>query len=205
MSEPGAAPDEAAARVLALRDQGKHDDAFVLALERFGDEIGGFLAARLYDADRAADAFALFAEDVWRGLPGFRGEASLRTWLYVIARRAAARVVRERARAARDVPLSQAGAVERMVAELRSATTRWRRTDVKDRLHLLRARLSEEERELLVLRVDRSLSWEEIAGVLEEDGGDEPARKRRRSALRKRFERLKERIRELAAAEGLLA
>lgn len=195
---------EAAARVVALRDQGKVDEAFALALEQFGDELGGFLAARLLDADRAADAFALFAEDVWRGLPGFRGEASLRTWLYVIARRAAARVVRERARAARDLPLSQASVVERMAGELRSATTRWRRTDVQHRLAALRARLSEEERELLVLRVDRGMSWEEIAGALEQEGGDQAERKRRRAALRKRFERLKERIKELATAEGLM-
>ncbi|MBI1944429.1 MAG: sigma-70 family RNA polymerase sigma factor [Deltaproteobacteria bacterium] len=189
---------------MALRDQGKHDEAFELAIERFGDEVGGFLAARLLDADRTADAFALFAEDLWRGLPAFRGEASLRTWLYVVARRAAIRVVRERARAARDVPLSQAGAVDRMAAELRSATTRWRRTEVKDRLHALRARLTEEERELLVLRVDRGLSWSDIAAALEDGDEDDATRKRRPAALRKRFERIKERIKELAAAEGLL-
>ncbi len=197
-------PADAAARVLALRDGGKLDEAFALTLTTFGDEIGGFLSARLLDANRAADAFALFAEDTWRGLSGFRGEASLRTWLYVIARRAALRVVRERARAARDLPLSHAGVVERMAAEVASATTRWRRTDVKDRMHALRAQLSDEERELLVLRIDRALSWEEIASALELDGGDATARKRQCASLRKRFERLKDRIRELAAREGLL-
>ncbi len=194
-----------AARVLALRDGGKVDEAFALALEGFGDEIGGFLAARLLDGERAADAFALFAEDTWRGLPGFRGEASLRTWLYVIARRAALRVLRERARAARDLPLSQASVVERMAAELHSATTRWRRTEVKDQLHALRAQLSDDERELLVLRVDRGLSWGEIASALELDEGDASERKRQHAALRKRFERLKEHIRELAAQQGLLS
>jgi RNA polymerase sigma-70 factor (ECF subfamily) len=83
VSEP-----DLAARVVLLRDQGHVDEAFGLALQGHGDEIGGFLAARLLDADRSAEAFALFAEDLWRGLPGFRGEASLRTWLYVLARRA---------------------------------------------------------------------------------------------------------------------
>lgn len=194
----------AATEIVALRDEGKHDDAFALALSTFGDEMGGFLAARLLDEDRTADAFSLFAEDLWRGLPGFRGEASLRTWLYVIARRAAIRVVRERVRAARDVPLSQAGVVERMAFELRSATTRWRRTDAKDRLHALRAALSEDDRELLVLRVDRDLSWDEIVDALELGGSDDAERKRQTAALRKRFERLKERIREQAAKDGLL-
>ncbi|MCC7111334.1 MAG: sigma-70 family RNA polymerase sigma factor [Deltaproteobacteria bacterium] len=199
MSEPGLA-----ARVVLLRDQGHADEAFALALQGFGDEVGGFLAARLLDADQSAEAFALFAEDLWRGLPGFRGEASLRTWLYVLARRAALRVIRERARAGREVPLSQAGVVDRMAAELRSATTRWRRTEAQDRLRAMRAALSEEDRELLVLRVDRGLSWEEIAAALEQDGGDPAARKRNLASLRKRFERLKERIRALALKEGLL-
>lgn len=199
MSEPGLA-----ARVVLLRDQGHADEAFALALQGFGDEVGGFLAARLLDADQSAEAFALFAEDLWRGLPGFRGEASLRTWLYVLARRAALRVIRERARAGREVPLSQADVVDRMAAELRSATTRWRRTEAQDRLRAMRAALSEEDRELLVLRVDRGLSWEEIAAALEQDGGDPAARKRNLASLRKRFERLKERIRALALKEGLL-
>lgn len=199
MSEP-----DLAASVLALRDQGHADEAFALALQGFGDEVGGFLAARMLDADKSAEAFALFAEDLWRGLPGFRGEASLRTWLYVLARRAALRVIRDRVRAGREVPLSQAGVVERMAAELRSATTRWRRTEAQDRLRALRAALAEEDRELLVLRVDRGLPWEEIAAALEQDGGDPTARKRSVASLRKRFERLKERIRALAQKEGLL-
>lgn len=199
MSEP-----DLAARVVALRDQGHADQAFALALQGFGDELGGFLAARLLDADRSAEAFALFAEDLWRGLPGFRGEASLRTWLYVLARRAALRVIRERARAGREVPLSQAGVVERMAAELRSATTRWRRTEAQDRLRALREGLSEDDRELLVLRVDRGLSWEEIAAALELSGPDDAARKRSVASLRKRFERLKERIRAQALQQGLL-
>ncbi len=35
---------------------------------------------------------------VWRALPAFRGEASARTWLFVIARRSADRVARRRRR-----------------------------------------------------------------------------------------------------------
>lgn len=195
---------DAAARIVALRDQGQGEEAFALTLDTFGDEIGGFLAARLLDAEHAGEAFSLFAEDVWRGLPGFRGEASLRTWLYVVARRAALRVVRERARARREVPLSQAGVVDRLAQELRSATTRWRRTDARHRLHELRASLSEDDRELLVLRVDRGLAWEDIAAALELPVGSDTERKRATAALRKRFERLKERIRELAAQGGWL-
>ena len=47
------------------------------------------------------------------------------------------------------------------------------------------------DRTLLILRVDRRMSWLEIAEILGEDP-DPAALKRRSVALRKRFERLKE-------------
>jgi RNA polymerase sigma-70 factor (ECF subfamily) len=52
---------------------------------------------------------------------------------------------------------------------------------------------------MIILRFDRGLSWTEVAQVLAAGGApvDE-------AALRKRFERLKKRLRELAIAEGLL-
>ena len=50
------------------------------------------------------------------------------------------------------------------------------------------------ERTLLVLRIDRDLPWAEIAEIMDS----------REPALRKRFERLKEKIRKLAESEGLL-
>jgi RNA polymerase sigma-70 factor (ECF subfamily) len=208
-----AAAEEAEKKVLKLRAAGDLDGAFKAVLDVFGGEIGGFIGGRLHDGDRAADAFALFCEDVWRGLPQFRAEASLRTWLYVIARRAAIRVVRDRQREARDVPLEQGRLIDRLAAEVRHTTTQWKKTAVKDRLQQLREHLSEDERELLILRVDRDLSWQDIAVALNDDVDvddatgaviDAAAQKKQVAALRKRFERLKERIRQLATADGLL-
>ena len=87
-----------------------------------------------------------------------------------------------------------------VVASVRSRTAPWLRTEVKDKVALLRASLSEEQRELLVLRVDRDLSWEEIALILDETG--EPVKATAR--LRKRFQTIKDELRERARAEGLL-
>lgn len=78
---------------------------------------------------------------------------------------------------------------------MRSRTAPWLRTEVKDAFAELRASLSEEERELLVLRVDRDLSWDEAATIL-----GEPAPR-----LRKRFQALKDKLRARARAQGLLA
>jgi len=49
------------------------------------------------------------------------------------------------------------------------------------------------------LRVDKGLSWQEIAEVLAETEDDPPDP----VALRKRFERLKERLMKMAEKEGL--
>jgi RNA polymerase sigma-70 factor (ECF subfamily) len=74
--------------------------------------------------------------------------------------------------------------------------------DEQRRLALDRVRgsLDPEEQTLLFLRLDQELEWSEVAEVLSADGKVvEPA------ALRKRFERLKERIAQQLREEGLVA
>ena len=85
-----------------------------------------------------------------------------------------------------------------MEAQIRSRTRPWLRTEVKDRFTALRDELDEPERSLLVLRVDRRMSWAEIAKVLGED--DERAVPR----IRKRFSLLKAKLHERAQEAGLL-
>ena len=59
---------------------------------------------------------------------------------------------------------------------------------------------------LLVLRVDRAMSWNDVARVMLEDGEDDSDEAIGRVAgrLRKRFQSVKETIRTRAAATGLL-
>jgi RNA polymerase sigma-70 factor (ECF subfamily) len=182
-------------------------------LERYGPEIAGFLAAMLRDEDLAAEAFSVFCEDLWRGLPKFRWQSSARTWLYTVARHAAHRTARDpRRRRERNLPISVVTAVSKLEAQLRASTAAYKRTAVKDRVRKLREQLSPDDQALLTLRLDRGLEWADVACVflLEEARGDapedfEPALvKRRSAALRKRFERVKERLKKLAADEGLL-
>ncbi len=158
---------------------GQQATAATRALEALVPGVLGYLFSML-EPDDARDAFSLFAEDLWKGLPGFRFECSLRGWAYRVAYRAAARVMREGYKVRREhLPTSMASR--------------------GDRLAQLRAELSPEDRTLLVLRVDRGLEWEEVAAALAETGDDvSPA------ALRKRFERLKRELRELARAHALV-
>jgi RNA polymerase sigma-70 factor, ECF subfamily len=196
----------------AIKDavaRGAVDDALATALATYGAELASFLAARAGDPTLAEEAFALLAEDLWRGLPSFRFDASVRTWAYVLARRALARAARAPARDGRkNVPLSQAGVVDQLAHEARQRTIEYRRTTTKDRFAALRAQLTDDERELLVLRVDRALDWKDLARVLAdaaEDGGvDDKQLAADAAKLRKRFERLKEKLRGLAIEAGLL-
>jgi hypothetical protein len=56
-----------------------------------------------------------------------------------------------------------------------------------------------------LLRVDRGLSWLEIAAVCAgSEAADEETLKREAARCRKQFERTKERLRELAEQAGLL-
>ena len=83
-----------------------------------------------------------------------------------------------------------------------------RRTETKTRLQALRDALPEEDRMLLVLRMDRQLAWNELARVLAEADGDVPlddaALAKEAARLRKRFQLVKDRLREQAKKEGLI-
>jgi RNA polymerase sigma-70 factor, ECF subfamily len=73
------------------------------------------------------------------------------------------------------------------------------RTEIKDKVAALREQLDEEDRTILILRVDRKLAWQDIARVLAEEDISGSEATKRSAALRKRFERIKERLRKLAA------
>jgi len=184
----------------ALR-RGRFDEAASAGLRGYGPEILGFLIA--LGPSTAEDAFSQFCEDLWRGLPGFRAQASFRTWAYTLARHAVVRVRRD-PWSRRASPLSDLGPISGIAEELRSSTASFLAARVRDRVTQLRDQLEEEDRALLVLRIDRQMAWGDIARVMV--GADAPDAEitKRSAALRKRFERLKLEIRERAEREGLV-
>jgi RNA polymerase sigma-70 factor (ECF subfamily) len=187
--------DDATERaVAAARARGDEVAAADALVRGYGAEVYGFLVAMLRNDDDAEEAFASFSEEVVRSLPTFRGASTFRTWSYAVARHAALRLRRGEGRRRKRFVDGATGAAERVAFEMRSATTVFRRSDVKDRVRALRDALSDDERELLVLRIDRGLEWDEVASVLNEES----------ATLRKRFERTKEKLRVLAQQAGLL-
>lgn len=176
--------------------RGDHAAAAEQAIRGYGAEILGYLTRVLGSRGDGADAFSYFAEQLWKGMPGFAGRSSVRVWAYQVAWSAAVRV-RSEAWTRRRVHLPTSMA-SKIAGEVLSRTAEQRERE-STKLEQLRAALAPDEQSLLVLRLDRKLSWREVAEVMAEEGApvDE-------AALRKRFERLKAKLARLAAEAGLV-
>lgn len=164
--------------------------AATVALEAYGPEVLGLLVALHRNRADADDVFGTFCEDLWAGLPGFRGDASLRTWVYVLARNASSRFLRDPKRR-RDAPLSAHPALSQLEAKIRTGTPSFLGAEAKDLVSRLRSQLAPDDQTLLILHLDREMRWEDVAKVM----GSSAA------AVRKRYERVKGRLKELAESE----
>ena len=194
--------------VRVLTERAEFDTAAALALRGYGPELFGFLVAIQRDEDDASDAFSELSEIVWCKLPGFAWQSTLRTWAYGIARNVLRTRRRAAARRARKVDRASDSILEGVVHAVRTETATYLRTQKRTQLQALRDRLPEEDRVLLVLRVDRGLEWLDLARIFAE--GRQKALleaaevTREATRLRKRFQLVKERLRELAKRQGLL-
>lgn len=187
-------PEEEVERLLETED---FSAATAAILRGYGPAILSYLAALARDEDRADDAFSQFCEDLWRGLPGFRRDASVRTWVYTLAWHAWLRSERDAFRR-HGRPLATEE-ISRLAAEVRSTTALHLRSEAKDAVARLRMQLTPAEQSLLVLRIDRGLSWGEVAMVMSTAEEHLDAQ-----TVAKRFQRVKARLRKLAEEAGLL-
>jgi RNA polymerase sigma-70 factor (ECF subfamily) len=163
-------------------------------IRSYGPELLGYLVMIIGNEDEARDVFSELCEELWRGLPLFERRCFVRGWAYILARNSAMRSLRNpyrkrrrRLRTSEASRLSQ-DVISTSVFELDAKMAR------------LRSRLDADEHTLLILRIDREMSWREIATVLSGDVGASVSD----AVVRKRFERLKEKLRAIARLEGLV-
>lgn len=186
------------AAIAAQLAAGDLTHAAELALHSYGAAIQGFIGLRLRNPGDTEEAFGLFVEDLWKGLPTFRGDASFRTWAYQLALNATRRWLKDPYRRRRE--RLNTHAANALVAEAaRHATTLWRQTQAKEALTRIREQLAPEEQELLALRLEQKMDWRDIERVFSTPEAPVSA-----ATLRKRYERLKARLRDLARQAGLL-
>ncbi len=160
---------------------GHHRDrAAELLVAQHGLAVGRLCMALLGQQGEAEDALqeTLFA--ALDGLEKFRGEGTLRAWLFSIARRRCARQLSARSRE-RDTKqaLSDAGNA--------APTAGAERVSMARRARLLLDEIKPSEREALVLRFAGELSFREVAEICSID----------EAAARKRFSRGLSRLRVL--------
>ena len=179
-------------------DAGDLAAAATAALEGYGPQILGYLAVVLRSEEDAGEVFGRFAEELWKAIGGFRREASFRTWSHRVAWSCARRFLEDPYRRLGRRLLTQE--VSGLAERVRSSTAPYLREAVQGRVALLRKDLTAEEQTLLVLRLDRKLGWREVALVLAEEGKEPPDD----AALRKRFERIKGKLKKRAREAGML-
>lgn len=200
-----------------LSTEGRAEDAWrekdykecaTIVLESYGAEIYSFILAQFHgNRDQADDVFASFREDFWKGLPKFQWRCSVRAWGYRLARNAGSRFRRApQNRRARHVRLSEVSFLDDLAEKARTTTVPHLRSEIKDEFQRLREQLTEEERDLLVLRVDRDLPWREVAYAMLPAGepADDDRIRKLESTLRQRFVEVKKRLKVIAKEAGII-
>jgi RNA polymerase sigma-70 factor (ECF subfamily) len=192
--------DLSEAALRAVWEAGDRTELVTRVIRGYGREVLSYLLATLRGEGEAGDAFSQFTLNLWEASGAFRGDASFRTWAYSLARHAAGRVIRERGRQRRQVALSSVPEIDGLCAKVRSETLEYLRTATRDRVTRLRDELEPDDQMLLILRVDRGFPWPDIARVMSDDEApSQDLLARKIVSLRKRFERIKDRIRKRAA------
>lgn len=182
--------------------------AVTLGIRTYGPEIYSYLHAVHRNTDDTDEVFSLFTEALWRSLSSRELRCSHRTWAYAVARRTSLRYRRaERRRTARFAPWPDDAHLSQVAVAVRTETALHLQTAKRSRFAELRASLPEEDQTLLMLRVDRGLSWNDLVEVLGQAGVPPHSAElvRRDSArLRKRFQALKKKLQTMAEEAGLV-
>ena len=194
------------ARVRQACDVGDYERAITLLVETLGPKVVAFLLQRLENPADAREVFSMFSEDLFLGLPRFEWRCTVRGFSFALARNAANRYRAQAGqRPDRRLPLSEAP-LSSLVEQVRERTLIYLRTEVKTQMQALIKQLPEDDRALLSLRIDQNLNWRDLAVALEYAGEPPSDAELTRAAARfkKRFQLLKERLRRMAEAAGLL-
>ena len=152
--------DLATERALVERCRAGDDDAFRELVDRYKDLVFALIARTLQDRARAED----LAQDVFlrvhRGLPYFRGEARLSTWIYRIVANVC---VQDQSRLRSHVSLDD----ERTGVRPSAADRRFGDLELRDRLEKAIARLPANYRLLVAAHYLDGVKYEELADALQ--------------------------------------
>ena len=174
--------------LLISRARGGDREAFGALVEQYRDNVYRLayrMCGNAYDADEAAQEAFVAA---WRALPNFRGDAKFSTWLYRLTTNAAIDVMR---REKRHQTVGDGEMVD-LADDADSPQETVERTEQQEAVQKALSTLSEEYREVLLLRYMEELDYAEIAEVLQLPSGTVKSRiNRGRQALKAILEKQK--------------
>jgi RNA polymerase sigma-70 factor (ECF subfamily) len=139
-------------------------EAFELLLERFKDKVFRLAVSMLRDQTQAEDAAQEIFLRIWKGLPGYHGEASLSTWIYTISRNTCLTELKKRA-ARPTVSLSDP-ALEETLEALPALQTTDRASGAAMDAQVMLAQLPEKYRRVITLFYLEQKAYEEVAAML---------------------------------------
>jgi RNA polymerase sigma-70 factor, ECF subfamily len=192
-------------RIRALIAAGDVGAGVTGVLRLYGAEIYGFVVALLEDDAASHEVYARVVVQVTTRLSSCPERFGLRTWLYLLARRELAGH-RARASSPPERPEETSVLTPVLVPPLQESSP-FRQTSFCGTISMFRKHLTPDEQEVLILRVDRRLSWTAIAltGLGEhanKSSTSELAEERRR--VRRKFVEVRQKLTRIAASHGIL-
>ena len=176
-------------RYIAQAKQGDAD-AFahlVTAYETSVYRLALRMCGNAHDAEDAAqEAFV----SAWKGLPSFRGESKFSSWLYQLTTNACLDLLRREKRHRAAGPLDEQTALSGEDTPQRAAEN----AELRDTLQAALQELSDDHRQIFLLRQMRQLSYEEIGQLLGLEAG----------TVKSRLRRAKNQLREILTKKGNL-
>lgn len=140
----------------------RYQEAFELLLPAYQHKVFRLACAMLGNEAQAEEAAQEIFIRIWKALGGYRGQASVSTWIYSIARNTCLTVLRRQA-AERVVSIDDSGV--RLAAEARQVVGSGRGTMFD--LDRLLAELPENYRQVVALYYMEDKSYEEVARQLD--------------------------------------
>ncbi len=163
-------------------------DAFARLLERYEKQVFHHALRMVGNSEDAADLTQDVFLKVWLGLPAFQGDSAFSTWLYRLTSNACIDFLRREAKHRGNVCLDgdEGALCERIPDAAPSPQRELERAEVQAAVRDGLMGLSEDHRQVLVLREIDALSYEEIGRVLDLNPGTVKSRiARARLALAK--------------------
>ena len=185
-------------------DMPEMEELITSALEIYGDSIRDRLKGRYKDVQLAEEVFSHFTIRLIECIDKFQAIGSLHAWLRTVADNVANDYDRKRKRNREQADETLDMTAGASLWSTRTATKPWKRTTAKDKLSEVRNQLSADEQRLLVLRVDRRLSWNDVANAWTPAPGNEEEIKKLAGTLKKRFSRLQDKLKNEFRKAGMI-